>query len=155
MRMAWYVDRRNWKGLADEVFADMIRVDYTAVWGGEAEVLRGQDQADRWERDLAHLDATQHVITGVLVSVDGDEATATANVQAHLVRRGATAGPLWSNGGTYTTHLRRGAHGWRITALIVELLWDSGNAAVLTGDEGGVPTADNGATDAQSTSESA
>jgi len=134
VRMAWYVDRRNWKGLADEVFADMIRVDYTAMWDGEAEVLPGREQAGRWEKELAHLDATQHVITGVLVSLDGDAATATANVQAHLVRRDAAGGPLWSNGGTYTTHLRRGDHGWRITALIVEPLWDSGNAGVLTGD---------------------
>ncbi|WP_181849662.1 nuclear transport factor 2 family protein [Streptomyces parvulus] len=132
VRMGWYVDRRNWEGLAGEVFAETLRVDYTSLWGGEPEDITGREQTDRWAKELGRLDSTQHVITGVLVTVDGDEATASANVQATLVRRDAAEGPLWANGGTYTTRMRRGPEGWRITALVTELLWESGNSGVLT-----------------------
>lgn len=126
------IDDRDWAGLVS-ILADRIRLDFTPLWGGEPEELAGTDLVARWREMSERLDATQHLITGVLPAIDGDEATAVANLVAVHRRVNLTGDSLWTVGGTYRFGLRRAAGRWAIESLALRVAWVDGNQAVITG----------------------
>lgn len=135
VRMGWCLDRRDWDGLRG-LFTDRVYTDYTALWGGEpqegpVDQLLSTSAQGSWRRTMDGLEATQHLITNVLVDVAGDEASATANVLG--VHRLPTphGSPLWTVGGTYDFRLVRTAAGWRIRAITQGLSWVEGNQQIL------------------------
>lgn len=134
-RFGWCLDRRDWDGLKS-LFTDVVRTDYTALWGGEpqeasVDELLATDRQGSWRRTMDGLDATQHLITNILVTVDGDTATATANVVGVHRLPNPHGGPLWTVGGTYEFALTRTADGWRIRAITQGITWVDGNQQVL------------------------
>ena len=134
-RFGWCLDRRDWDGLK-ALFTDVVRTDYTALWGGEPQEagvddLLATDQQGSWRRTLDGLEATQHLITNILVEVDGDTATATANVVGVHRLTNPHGSPLWTVGGTYDIRLTRTAAGWRIRAITQGITWVDGNQQVL------------------------
>jgi hypothetical protein len=134
-RMGWCLDRRDWDGLK-ALFTERVYTDYTALWGGtpqEATVdeLLATDKQGSWRRTMDGLDATQHLITSILVDLDGDEARATANVVGVHRLVNAHGSPLWTVGGTYDFRLARTDHGWRIRAITQGITWVDGNQQVL------------------------
>jgi hypothetical protein len=131
IRFGWYLDREDWSAMVD-LLADQVTVDFTAVFGGQVETVAGPEQVRRWRELITAVDASQHVISGVLADIGGDEATATANVLVWLRRDAAPGSSLWHNGGTYEMRLTRTSTGWRITALTARSSWIEGNFAVLT-----------------------
>ena len=135
--ISWYgrfIDDRDWAGLSP-ILADTIQFDFTSLWGGEAETVTGTDLVARW-RDLSErLDATQHLITGVLGELDGDTATASASLMAVHRRANATGGSSWTVGGRYRFGLRRAARRWVIDGLSLRVAWVDGNQAVITGPQ--------------------
>ena len=128
--MSWLLDRRDWDALAG-LFTEEVLLDYTQPFGREPETLTGADLVQRWREQVGHLDSTQHVTTGILVELDGDQARATANVLAHLRREGTLGSSVWHNGGHYDLRLQRTPAGWRIEALTANVSWAEGNSAVL------------------------
>lgn len=134
-RFGWRLDRRDWAGLK-ALFTDVVRTDYTALWGGEpqeasVDELLATDRQGSWRRTMDGLEATQHLITNILVTVDGDTATATANVVGVHRLTNPHGGPLWTVGGTYEFVLTRTADGWRIRAITQGITWVDGNQQVL------------------------
>ena len=134
-RFGWCLDRRDWAGLT-ALFTDVVRTDYTALWGGEpqeasVDELLATDRQGSWRRTMDGLEATQHLITNILVDVDGDTATATANVVGVHRLPNPHGGPLWTVGGTYEFGLTRTAGGWRIRAITQGITWVDGNQQVL------------------------
>jgi hypothetical protein len=129
-RMSWFLDRRDWDSLAG-VFGDRVLVDYTQPFGGKAENLSGDQLSQRWREQVGRLDATHHVVTGMLVELDGDRARVTANVLASLRREGTLGASLWQNGGIYDVGMTRHPAGWRIVSLTAQILWGNGNAGIL------------------------
>ena len=134
-RMGWCLDRRDWDGLT-ALFAQRVYTDYTALWGGEpqeasVEELLATDRQGSWRRTMDGLDATQHLITNILVDVDGDRARATANVVGVHRLVNPHGGSLWTVGGTYDFGLLRGAGAWRIRAITQHITWVDGNQHVL------------------------
>jgi hypothetical protein len=134
-RFGWCLDRRDWDGLK-ALFTDVVRTDYTALWGGEpqeasVDELLATDRQGSWRRTMDGLDATQHLITNILTNVDGDTATATANVVGVHRLPNPHGGPLWTVGGTYVFVLTRTADGWRIRAITQGITWVDGNQQVL------------------------
>lgn len=134
-RFGWCLDRRNWDGLK-ALFTDVVRTDYTALWGGEpqeagVDELLATDRQGSWRRTMDGLDATQHLITNILAEGDGDTATATANVVGVHRLPNPHGGPLWTVGGTYEFVLTRTADGWRIRAITQGITWVEGNQQVL------------------------
>jgi SnoaL-like domain len=79
------------------------------------------------------LDATQHLITGVLPEIDGDTATVVASLMAVHRRSNATGGSLWTVGGTYRFGLRRAGDRWLIDGLSLRVAWVDGNQGVIGG----------------------
>lgn len=135
VRMGWCLDRRDWAGLR-ALFTDRVRTDYTALWGGEPQEgsvddLLSTSAQGSWRRTMDGLESTQHLITNVLVDVEGDEARATANVVGVHRLANPHGSPLWTVGGTYDMRLVRTAAGWRIRAVTQDLSWVEGNQQVL------------------------
>lgn len=134
-RMGWCLDRRDWDGLK-ALFTDVVYTDYTALWGGtpqEAPVdeLLATDKQGSWRRTMDGLESTQHLITNILVDVDGDTARATANVVGVHRLTNPHGSPLWTVGGTYDFQVTRTAGGWRIRAITQGITWVDGNQQVL------------------------
>jgi hypothetical protein len=81
LRYATGLDSRDWP-LFRSCFTDEIETDFSSVFGGEARKV----SADRWteaaRRSLCGLAATQHMITNHVITIDGDQATCIAYVQA-------------------------------------------------------------------------
>lgn len=121
-RMAWHADRREWAELAT-VFADEVRLDYTSLGGGEPVTLSPEAIVSGWTAGLGVYTATHHLVSGHLVTVDGDTAVCTATFTATHLKTDKT---LWTLGGTYRFGLSRGATGWRITGVVMTVVWETG-----------------------------
>lgn len=121
-RMGWLADQRRWDELA-ALFTTPARIDYTALTGGEPAAVDPREVVDGWSASLGALDATQHLVGSVLVDLDDDVATATAQFQAtHTFDDDA-----WTLGGHYRFGLARGADGWRISAVTMTPTWSTGD----------------------------
>jgi SnoaL-like domain len=97
------------------------------------------------QAERSHTVATQHLITDVLIELDGDTAQARANQVAtfapdrpgaRLVVNGVEqADPYLTIGGLYRFGAVRTADGWRVTRIESETLWSSqpqSRGAVIT-----------------------
>jgi hypothetical protein len=133
-RYGRFIDDRDWDGLAS-ILAGSLEFDFTSLWGGEPETVTGPGLVARWRGMSERLDATQHLITGVLPEINGDTAAVVASLMAVHRRANATGGSLWTVGGTYRFGLRRAADRWVIDALSLRVAWVDGNQAVVTGSE--------------------
>lgn len=125
-RLGWSIDRQDWTMLAG-VLAPRIALDYTSLYGGAPHEVTREELIGRMRAFVGALDAVQHQVFGVLSEVDGDTASATANVAG--VHRKAThlGNPLWTVAGTYHFGLARSGGGWQITAQKLTVLWSDGN----------------------------
>ncbi|MGW5110095.1 nuclear transport factor 2 family protein [Nocardia sp. NPDC004123] len=125
------IDDRDWNGLGS-LLADSVTLDFSSLWGGEAETVSRTELVRRW-RDMGEsLDATQHLITGILAEIDGERATVTTNLVATHRRSTTTGGPLWVVGGVYRFGLLATATSWAINELALRATWVDGNQAVVT-----------------------
>ncbi len=129
-RMAWHADQREWEALRS-VFADRVRLDYTSLNGGEPVTLPADDLVAAWSRTLGAFDATQHLVTNHLVTVDGDTAVCTASFQATHRLATPFGSPLWTLGGTYRFDLVRDGDGWLISGVVMTATWADGNHELL------------------------
>lgn len=134
VRLARALDRRDWQELR-EVFADSVYVDDTSVWGGQAADADAQEVIRNWSGFLGRMEASQHMVSGLLSEVADDRAEVTANVLVAIRRANQLGSPLWFLGGTYEISLGRQETGWRITRYVLKVSWTSGNTYVITGLE--------------------
>ncbi|MFI9555112.1 nuclear transport factor 2 family protein [Nonomuraea endophytica] len=129
-RMAWHTDQREWDRLA-EVFADSVTLDYTSLNGGEPAVLTPEQIVGAWSGLLGAFDATQHLVTNHLVTVDDDTAVCTASFQATHRLANPYGSPLWTLGGTYRFDLVRSGGAWKISGVVMTATWADGNKDLL------------------------
>lgn len=108
VRYATGIDTRDWAKLRT-CFADDVRADYGDIgrWGS-ADALVGFMEAAH-----AGFVATNHLITNVVVELDGDRAAARCYVHAVLVT-GDDASTWLDTVGRYDDTLVRADGGWRI-----------------------------------------
>jgi hypothetical protein len=127
-RLAWSQDRRDWDRVAD-LLADRLDVGYgPADQAGTTEVSRA-DLMRTW-RDGLDGTTSQHVLTGIVVSVEGDIADATFNELVWVVRPAGTGSSMYHFGAAMQYRLHR-ADPWRIIALRMNRIWSEGDSAVL------------------------
>jgi hypothetical protein len=129
VRLGRLLDDQDWSGLA-ALFDENVRTDYTSLFGGEPGEVTSAALLEGWQSDLSSLDYAQHVIISPLAEIDGDRATATANVQIVAKRSDSFGGSLWTCGGRYELELRR-ADRWLITSFTLRAFWTDGNINVL------------------------
>ncbi len=122
-RYAAAIDVRDWDALRD-CFTDdaTLHFEMTGVLPAAAFVARAaHDQTVCYS-------ASQHVVSNVVVEIDGDHATARADAQSIHFRRGAQGGEVQTVHGVYRDHLRREGATWRIARRELTTTWISGNA---------------------------
>ena len=89
------------------------------------------DLVENWKSGLQRAEASQHVLSGMLIDFDGEHASVALNQTAWLYDPQAFGSHVFCFGTIMTVGLRCGAQGWRVTSLTVRPRWGEGNAAVL------------------------
>ncbi|AZM58641.1 MULTISPECIES: nuclear transport factor 2 family protein [unclassified Streptomyces] len=124
--VAHAMDTRDWDLFAD-CYAPEAEGDYVNAKAAGREAIVAGTKAF-----LEPLDATQHLVGNIRVTVDGDIATTHATFVAQHVREGASDSGQYLLGGVYQDTLRRTGADWKITRRRIRGLWSNGDAAVLT-----------------------
>jgi ketosteroid isomerase-like protein len=120
------LDQKDWPALRQCFVADAV-ADYEGIG-----TFRGIDAIiERASRGLRHLDRSQHIVTNVLVDVEGDTAVSSCYLQAQHVRSGTSGGDTFIIAGRYADRFVRAAAGWRIEHRRLEIWWTGGNPAVV------------------------
>lgn len=125
--LAIHVDALRWDELL-LLFAPEVRVDYTSLFGGDAQTLRAEELIGQWQQLLPGFTRTTHVIGTPLIVANGDEARASAPVIAvHLLEDSLGVQDQWIAGGCYEFQSRRTNGPWRIASLTLARAWSRGN----------------------------
>ena len=126
--LAVHVDGQHWSELLG-LFAPDIRVDYTSLFGGDAQAMTREDLIGGWRKLLPGFTRTCHVIGVPAVTVSGETAHAAASVVAwHFVREAELAGrDCWLVGGCYEIDFAKIDGTWRIASLTLARAWAEGN----------------------------
>jgi 3-phenylpropionate/cinnamic acid dioxygenase small subunit len=125
VRYAWAIDTKDWDAL-DTVFLPDAWLDYSSNPGG---AVGHYPEIRAWlEKSLAPFPVTQHLVTNVDVTVDGDRATSRTMVY-NPMGAATREGPLhfFFLGGRYDDELVRTPDGWRIAKRVESLLWFQGS----------------------------
>lgn len=130
-RLALLVDARDWDAL-EQIFTDPVYWDRTSLFGGEPETQTPAELVGGLRYSLGGLDATHHLITCQVISLDGDQATGSANMQGTHVLANPSGDPMWTVGARHDYQFKRTADGWRIAAVTFTLQWATGNMNILT-----------------------
>jgi ketosteroid isomerase-like protein len=124
--VATLADRGDFDAL-EGIYAPEVRLDYTNVFGGQPELVSNTALMTRWAGVLPGFDRTRHTLSDVRVSIDGNHATATANIVAdHWI-----GGQSWQLRGRYVYALVRDSRDWRITAHTLTGTGETGSRDVL------------------------
>lgn len=130
-RVATCADARDWAGVR-ACFTDEVDLDYTSLSGGTSVRLRADDLVAQWQQTLSGFEATHHLLANQLITVNGDEATCFAYVQATHLLPTSTGESTWTLGGTYTYLLSRTQQGWKIRSSTFIVKWAKGNQQLVT-----------------------
>ncbi|USE01853.1 nuclear transport factor 2 family protein [Vibrio sp. SCSIO 43133] len=110
------------------LFAPELTVDYTTLFGGEAQLVKRQDLIKQWAGFLPGFDATFHHLSNLNVSIDGDKANATVDFTAsHWL--GAVG--FWAVSGEYEFELQRASDNWQITSVKLNRKAEQGSRDIL------------------------
>jgi SnoaL-like domain len=127
-RYCWALDSREW-ALLDDVFLP----DATAEL--RSSLLEGRDAIrDRIAGAIGSLDATHHMVSNHIVTIDGDRATSRCYLHSQHVRNDAVGGVNYVIAGRYEDELVRTASGWRIAFRRLVSVWTEGNIGVVRRD---------------------
>ena len=119
-------DTGNFESL-EALYAPEVKVDYTSLSGGEAELKSPQALMTEWACVLPGFDRTRHEVSNIRVSSDGKAAIARADVAAyHWV------GDLfWQVKGGYVYELAKDGNRWLINAHQFNLKEENGTRDVF------------------------
>jgi len=129
-RLSWHIDRREWNDVAT-LLAEPVLVDYTSVNGGEPRNYTPAEFTAGLASLLGQLDATQHIQSGHLVTIDGASAICTANVLGFHKLSNRLGSPMRSVGGAYRFELNRTTDVWKIHSWTFTLSWADGNPGIM------------------------
>ncbi|RWB31278.1 MAG: nuclear transport factor 2 family protein [Mesorhizobium sp.] len=121
-----YADLREWNRVRS-YFAARITTNYTNLFGGEVATSDRDALIAQWQGLLPGFDATQHLITNIVVEGAGNDAVARSHVRAtHWFDT-----RFWTVGASYLHRLVRTPEGWRVSAIAIRRLYEEGDRAVL------------------------
>jgi len=89
--------------------------------------VQGVDLLAEQARRNHDVDRTQHVITNVLIDLDGDRATVRANLIVTFIPRAEAPGSHFEMGERYHFQAVRTPQGWRLSRVQASPLWTSGS----------------------------
>lgn len=110
LRYATGVDTRDWR-LFRSCFTDEIETDFSSAAGSPPQRVKADDWVELVRRTINGMKATQHMITNQVITLNGDEATCVAYVQARHHLPNETGGSDQVMYGYYTNRFVRTAGG--------------------------------------------
>ena len=124
--MAALVDLQDWLGLQN-CFSGEVTIDYSSLWGGDSQRLSSGELIALWKAILPGFDATRHQLGPIQVGIEGDTATACADVIGyHFLNAQA-----WIVSGSYQCDLVRAGTWWAISALTFILSDETGDRQLV------------------------
>lgn len=127
--LAVQIDARRWTQIAD-LFGTEVRVDYSSLFGGDAETMTRQGLMERWQKLLPGFTSTTHIIGTPTIVFSERKADVFASVVAWHRIKDLSLGEndLWLVGGCYEISCEKLDDGeWRITSLTLARAWAEGN----------------------------
>ena len=113
--------------ILEKLYAEEVEVDYTSLAGGEVELKSPQALMTQWASMLPGFDRTRHELSNISVRVNGDKATATADIVAdHYVDD-----LFWQAAGDYLYKFEKGVDGWKIISHTFNLTSEDGTRDVF------------------------
>jgi len=130
-RFAEGLDSRN-PLLYRSIMTDEIEVDYSS-WRPDEPVrtVRADDWVDRGMFRMTGLDGTQHSLSNIRTTIDGDTAEATAYVVAEHFLANLEGDSTFTLNGYYRDRLVRTPDGWKLTAIALNVRWMTGNRGIM------------------------
>lgn len=125
-----HIDAKRWDDLRG-LYAARVAVDYTQLFGGEAEEQAGDELVAGWRGQLAEV-ATQHLLGPIEVELGGEAASARCHVRALHRKPGAPGGDTWEVLGHYRFELAQERGRWTIAGMKLEVLVQLGNRELLS-----------------------
>jgi hypothetical protein len=130
LRYATGVDSRDWP-LYRSCFTDEIETDFSSAVGRPPQRMKADDWVEFARRTINGMKATQHMITNHVITLDGDEATCVAYVQARHHLPNETGGSDQVMYGYYSNQFVRTSDGWKIRACKLTITWNEGNMHIF------------------------
>jgi SnoaL-like domain len=130
LRYATGVDMRDW-ALYRSCFTDEIDTDFSSAVGTPRQHMKADDWVEFARRTIDGMKATQHMITNHVITVEGDEATCVAYVQARHHLPNETGGSDQVMYGYYTNRFVRTLDGWKIRTCKLTVTWNEGNMHIF------------------------
>ncbi|MPZ93467.1 MAG: nuclear transport factor 2 family protein [Propionibacteriales bacterium] len=121
-RVGTWLDDKNFDEL-QSIFTEDVRIQ---TQGGSSSGIAAVAEQARRNHEA---DRTQHVITNVLVQVEGDHATAQANLIATFVPSAADPAALVTHGERYRFRAVRAHCVWRLCGVDVSHVWHWASSA--------------------------
>jgi ketosteroid isomerase-like protein len=111
----------------ETLFDEEVRVDYESLSGQPAALRSASALMTDWAGLLPGFDATRHELSDIRATVDGNDASASADVTAtHWIKDAD-----WAVDGHYDYQLVRQPDGWKITSMTFTLEDERGNRDLL------------------------
>jgi 3-phenylpropionate/cinnamic acid dioxygenase small subunit len=129
IRYATGVDTRDWP-LLRSCFTDEIETDFATAVSAPPRI-KADDWVELVRRTLSGIQATQHLITNHVITLDVDEATCVAYVQARHHLPNDTGSSDQVTYGYYTNRLVRTPDGWKIRTRKLTVIWNEGNMHIF------------------------
>ncbi len=124
------VDERDWDAWST-IFDDPLATDFSGIDPAFAPATVSRaDHVAGARSVIDQFDATQHMITNVQVSFEGDEAKARAVMRAEHWLSGLRGPARYTMFGVYENRFRRRSAGWVISSLALRITRDEGNLDV-------------------------
>ena len=100
-----------------QLYEDVSTSDYSSLWGNKPSSGSPSNRATGWSGFVPGFDLTRHEIDVARIDIDGNAATAVANVSAdHWL-----SGERWSISGVYDVSLKKRDGQWRIVDWVFTL----------------------------------
>ncbi len=134
-RYALGLDTRDWE-LYRSIFVDDVEIDFSSFNGESGGTMRaGPMRADDWVATcrvfFTGLDASQHVMTNPMVTVDGDRAHCRMYMTADHYFANDQGGDRFVIGGYYDDRLVRTDDAWLLEAVTLTMFWQRGNRQIM------------------------
>lgn len=130
-RFARGIDLRDWD-MYRSVFTDEIDIDYTSYRPGNGGRFLADDWVQRGRMLFPGMTASQHFLSNLDITVDGDSGTVISYVRAEHVLPNTAGGAMFTIGGYYTDSVVRVDGEWKICKKQLTVLWNAGNPQVLS-----------------------
>ena len=122
-----YTDSKNWIGLQEEVFSEIVFLDMMSL-GGSAEEMSSKSICDIWNEGFKNIDHVNHLAGNYLVTIKTEkEASVFAYATATHFKESAKNGKTREFVGTYDFKLRLINDSWKIYSFTYNLKYLVGN----------------------------